>query len=122
MPMSCSGGPITDVDPTPLRRLTNAEYVNTVSDLLGDVSGLNLAFAVELTTEGFPFQDNAAAQQTPPVLAQQYLSAAEQIAADTVTNLLPKVLTCDPVAVGEPACAKTFISSFATKPLPPPVD
>src|SRR5258708_7307545 len=102
MPMSCSAGPITDVDPTPLRRLTNAEYVNTVSDLLGDVSGLNLAFAVELTTEGFPFQDNAAAQQTPPVLAQQYLSAAEKIAADTVTNRLPKVLTCDPVAVGEP--------------------
>src|SRR5262249_30966013 len=29
---SCSGG-IKDIDDTPLRRLTNAEYLNTVSDL-----------------------------------------------------------------------------------------
>ncbi|HEV3191711.1 MAG TPA: DUF1595 domain-containing protein, partial [Polyangiaceae bacterium] len=121
-PMSCGGTPVTDVDPTPLRRLTNVEYMNTVSDLLGDVSSLNLAFATELTTEGFPFLDNAAAQQTPPVLALQYLTAAEKIASDTVTNRLAKVLSCDPVAVGEPACAQTFISSFATKALRRPVD
>jgi hypothetical protein len=120
--MSCGGTPVTDVDPTPLRRLTNVEYMNTVSDLLGDVSSLNLAFATELTTEGFPFLDNAAAQQTPPVLALQYLTAAEKIASDTVTNRLAKVLSCDPVAVGEPACAQTFISSFATKALRRPVD
>src|SRR5262245_22400457 len=39
-PAMCSA--ITDVDDTPLRRLTNADYLNTVSDLLGDVSSLNL--------------------------------------------------------------------------------
>jgi hypothetical protein len=112
---------VTDVDPTALRRLTNAEYVNTVSDLLGDVSSLNLAFTTELTTEGFPFLDNAAAQQTPPALAQQYLTAAEKVAADTVTNRLSRVLTCDPATAGEQACANTFISTFASKAFRRPV-
>ncbi|HEX3697907.1 MAG TPA: DUF1592 domain-containing protein [Polyangia bacterium] len=120
-PLTCSDS-VTDVDATPLRRLTNAEYLNTVSDLLGDISSLNLDFAVELTTENFPFLDNAAAQETPPQLASQYLSAAEKIAADTVANRLSKVLMCDPAAVGEQACAQTFISSFATKAFRRPVD
>jgi uncharacterized protein DUF1592/uncharacterized protein DUF1588/uncharacterized protein DUF1595/uncharacterized protein DUF1587/uncharacterized protein DUF1585 len=120
-PMSC-GDPANDIDNTPLRRLTNAEYLNTVSDLLGDVSGLNLDFAVELTTEGYPFLNNAGVQQTPPELAHQYLNAAEKIAADTVTNRLSKVLTCDPVAAGELPCAKTFISAFASKAFRRPVD
>src|SRR6266478_2744691 len=99
-PLTCSDR-VTDVDATPLRRLTNIEYVNTVSDLLGDVSSLNLAFASELTTEHFPFLNNAAAQQTPPELAHQYLDAAEKVATDTVTNRLSRVLTCDPAAAGE---------------------
>src|SRR5450432_69530 len=94
-PVSCGGG-ATDVDVTPLRRLTNAEYLNTVSDLLGDISGLNLDFAAELTTADYPFRNKAAEQQTPPVLAHQYLTAAEKIAADTVTNRLSGILSCDP--------------------------
>jgi len=53
-PLTCADR-VTDIDVTPLRRLTNAEYANTVSDLVGDVSSLNLAFAAELTTEHFPF-------------------------------------------------------------------
>lgn len=120
-PLACSDR-ITDIDVTPLRRLTNAEFLNTVSDLLGDISSLDLDFAAELTTEGFPFLNKAAAQQTPPVLANQYMTAAEKIAADTVTNRLSRVLTCDPVTVGEQECAKTFISSFATKAFRRPVD
>ena len=120
-PLTCSDR-VTDVDATPLRRLTNIEYVNTVSDLLGDVSSLNLTFAAELTTEHFPFLNNAGAQQTPPELAHQYLDAAEKIATDTVTNRLSRVLTCDPAAAGEPACATTFITSFATKAFRRPVD
>jgi hypothetical protein len=120
-PLTCSDR-VTDVDVTPLRRLTNAEYVNTVSDLLGDITSLNLAFAVELTTEGFPFLNNAGAQQTPPELAHQYLDAAEKIASDTVANRLSRVLTCDPATAGEQACATTFISSFGTKAFRRPVD
>src|SRR5713226_6889323 len=58
---SCSSG-ITDIDITPLRRLTNAEYLNTVSDLVGDISGLNLDFAAELTTAEYPFRNKAAEQ------------------------------------------------------------
>jgi hypothetical protein len=118
--MSCSD-PAADIDNTPLRRLTNAEYLNTVSDLLGDVAGLNLDFAAELTTADYPFRNKAAEQQTPPVLAYQYLTAAEKIAADTVKNRLSRVLSCDPAA-GELDCAKTFISAFASKAFRRPVD
>ena len=121
-PMSCTD-PVTDVDTTALRRLTNAEYLNTVSDLLGDVSALNLDFAAELTTADYPFRNKAAEQQTPPVLAYQYLTAAEKIAADTVKSRLSRVLSCDPAAAaGELACAKTFISAFASKAFRRPID
>ena len=121
LPVQCST-PVTDIDATPLRRLTNAEYLNTVSDLMGDISGLNLDFATELTTSEYPFRNKAAEQQTPPVLAHQYLSAAEKIAADTVANRLPRILTCDPASAGEQECAKTFISTFASKAFRRPVD
>jgi len=119
--VACST-PVTDVDPTRLRRLTNAEYLNTVSDLLGDVSSLKLNFAVEATTEENPFLNNAGIQQTPPELASEYLTAAEAIAADTVAKRLARVLTCDPAAAGEQACAQTFITSFVTKAFRRPVD
>ena len=116
---TCSN--VAAVDDTPLRRLTNAEYVNTVSDLLGDVSSLKLNFAVEATTEENPFLNNAGAQETPPELASEYLTAAEAIAADTVANRLSGVLTCDPTTVGEQQCAQTFITSFGTKAFRRPV-
>jgi hypothetical protein len=116
------GNPASDVDPTPLRRLTNAEYVNTVSDLLGDISGLKLNFASEATTEDDPFLNNAGAQETPPELASEYLIAAEAISADTVTKRLSRVLTCDPASAGEQQCAQTFITSFAGKAFRRPVD
>lgn len=114
--------PATDVDPTPLRRLTNAEYMNTVSDLLGDISGLKLNFAVEATTEDNPFLNNAGVQETPPELASEYLTAAEAISADTVANRLSRVLSCDPTAVGEQQCAQTFITSFGSRAFRRPVD
>ena len=122
-PVSCSQG-ASDVDLTPLRRLTNAEYLNTVSDLLGEVSALNLDFAAELTTAEYPFRNKAAEQQTPPLLAHQYLTAAEKIAKDTVTNHLSGILSCDPGAgaASEQECAKTFVASFASKAFRRPVD
>jgi hypothetical protein len=113
---------VTDVDETPLRRLTNAEYLNTVSDQLGDVSSLNLNFPVETTTEDNPFLNNAGAQETPPELASEYVTAAEAISADTVANRLSRVLTCDPTIAGEQQCAQTFITSFGTKAFRRPVD
>jgi hypothetical protein len=121
-PAAACGTPVSDVDPTRLRRLTNAEYLNTVSDLLGDVSSLKLNFAVEATTEENPFLNNAGIQQTPPALASQYLAAAEAISADTVANRLSRVLTCDPASAGEQQCAQTFITSFASKAFRRPVD
>jgi len=120
-PKECTD--IADVDATALRRLTNADYLNSVSDLLGDVSGLGLDFAAELTTVDYPFQNKASEQQTPPVLMFQYLTAAEKIAADVVKNRLSRVLTCDPAtAPGEQECAKSFISSFAGKAYRRPID
>jgi len=78
IPVASCGAKVTDVDATPLRRLTNAEYLNSVSDLLGDVSALKLDFAAELTTENYPFQNKAAETARRAVLMFQYLTAARR--------------------------------------------
>jgi hypothetical protein len=123
LPVAACSAKITDVDATPLRRLTNADYLNSVTDLVGDVSALKLDFAEELTTATYPFLNKASEQETPPVLTFQYLSAAEKIAADVVKNRLSRVLTCDPAAAaGEQECAKSFVSSFAGKAYRRPID
>src|SRR5687768_15398686 len=59
--VNCSQ-PATDVDVILLRRLMNAEYLNMVSDLLGDVSALNLDFVFELIIVEYLFRNKAAEQ------------------------------------------------------------
>ncbi len=94
--------------PAPLRRLTLREYQNTVRDLLG-ITSLNI--------EGFPadpvsggFDNNAAVHSVSPLLAEQYLQAAEEAAKAAIETggLLP----CDPESIGDQACAEQFVAQF----------
>src|SRR5438876_69801 len=39
--------------PSPLRRLSRAEYANTVADLFGDTSALSIGFVPEARVDGF---------------------------------------------------------------------
>jgi len=110
-----------EAGPTPLRKLTIADYTNTVSDLVGDISALELDFAREPSSKSFPFHNRATEQRVTPVLAGQYLTAAEKIAAHVSKTRLGSLLPCD-VAKGDETCAKAFIAAFGAKAFRRPLD
>jgi hypothetical protein len=106
----CKGDP--KPGPAPVRRLTRAQYNNTVRDLLGDTTHPADDFPPDQSVGDF---SNVAINQTvSALLAQGYESAAEALAAKAVANL-PAILPCDPQQAGEDACAKTFISAFGKR-------
>ena len=99
---------------SPVRRMSNAEYRNTISDLLGKATiadQVTEKFVSE--TESLGFRNNAQFLQVNSVVAQQYMDAAETIAAAvrTDTSFLP----CTPQAGNEKACATQFIREFGKK-------
>ncbi len=99
---------------SPIRRLTRHEYDNTVADVLGDTS----APATKFTDEeiGLGFTNNAEVQTVSDLLAEQYETAAVELAAKAVPAGAPAaVLGCDPNAIGQEACAKSFIESFGKR-------
>jgi hypothetical protein len=106
--------------PSPLRRLTHREYDSTTRDLLGDSSNPSAQFSREEVFLGF--DNNATARGTTTLLAEQYLTAAETLAARAVQNL-QTFTGCDPNdAAGRDACAKTFIERFASRAYRRPID
>lgn len=98
-----------DVGPAPLRRLTRAQYDNTVATLLGDTTRQAKSFVPDETLLGF-----AAGLSVSGLLVDQYGDSAASLAAAAVTNL-PKLMGCDPKTTGEDACAATFIESFGKR-------
>lgn len=95
--------------PAPLRRLTNLEWRYTVTDLLGQASlaeTLSRTFVAE--TESLGFRNNADFLDVGPLIAQQYMDAAEQLAERAGTSLL----ACDPAS---PGCVRSFITTFGRK-------
>ena len=110
------GGGATPPDPNaaglmPLRHLSQAEYLNTVADLLGDTS---------LTADALP-EDIAADPDTMPypqpdivgtLAATQYHDAAQKLAANVLTKLTT-FLPCN--ATGDATCAQQWLTSFLPK-------
>src|SRR5262249_45975114 len=97
----------------PLRRLSNAEYRNTITDLLGNsdlADQATSAFTSE--TESLGFRNSAKFLTVGSLQAQEYMDAAEQIAkvASTDSSILP----CTPSGDGK-ACATQFIKDFGRK-------
>src|SRR5262245_34335525 len=70
--------------PTPLRRLTNEEYNNTVRDLLGDTSRPADAFPPDEAVGGF---ENNTVSPVTQSLVERYMSAAEALAASAASHL-----------------------------------
>jgi hypothetical protein len=99
--------------PTPLRRLTQSEYDNTVRDLLGDTTSPASQFPPDQRVGDFT--NTAVALTVSPLLAQNYEAAAEALAATAVTHLGQVASACDTVATGEDACAKQFIDAFGKR-------
>ncbi len=100
-----------DAGPAVVRRLTRFEYDNTVRDLLGTSLRPAQAFAPDPRWLGF--DNNGAVATVGDAVAEQYLHAAEALAADAVARL-PELLPCD-AALDEDACVDAFIAAFARR-------
>ena len=98
--------------PSPIRRLTRADYDNTVRDLLGDTTRPATAFPLE--EEQYGFTNNAYVLTVSLLLAEQYEQAAEDLSTAAVQDLAT-LLPCDPAMVGEDECAKSFIAAFGKR-------
>jgi hypothetical protein len=113
-PAAPAVGPCAGIVPgaAPLRRLSAFEYDNTVHDLLGDDSQPALAFVPDELL--FGFDDQAVALGVTALLAQQYQTASEHLAAAAVGDL-DRLTGCDVTKVGYDTCARGFIASFGER-------
>jgi len=99
----------------PLRRLSNAEYRNTVQDLLADVSGIGPAVALASKdfvdeAESLGFRNNVDFLGVSSLIAQGYMDSAEAL-APLVANT-DKLVGC---TTADAACAKQFVESFGKR-------
>ncbi len=102
-----------------VRRLSRAEYVNAVRDLLGvDVDGAALLPPDET---GFGFDNNAETLAISPALLQRYVSAAVTIATRAVA--VGDVFVCRPRTVDEEErCARNVLTPLARRAYRRPVE
>lgn len=107
---SCEAGPQPGA--APLRPLTRFQYDNILRDLLGDVSGPAQEFPPENEVDGY--RTYAGANPANPLLVQRYLTVAESVAKNAVTNRLDAIAPC---AAGSDtaACGQSFLSSFVAR-------
>jgi hypothetical protein len=93
-----------------VRRLSNVEYDATIATLLGDTTSYASAFPVDTVVHGFT--NNTDVQDVGPALVEQFMLAAEQIAAKAVGDA-DALLGCA-LASGE-ACIDDFIDRFGKR-------
>lgn len=115
-PLSCDRQITENPATSPLSRLTDKEYLNSVKDLLGSVVAdgdlPKLAdFPADLTNGAFT--SDASIQQVNEDRGALYESSAIAVAGKAVNNL-PKLMGCDP-ASGEAKCVETFVSDFGLR-------
>jgi hypothetical protein len=107
----CTPG-VAVVGPAPMRRLAHREYVRTVRDLLGYDGAALDGFVGQTSATGFDNQ--ASTLGVTAALADEYMRAAEAVAADAVLDL-SALLPCDPAASGEDPCALAFIEELGAR-------
>jgi hypothetical protein len=110
-----TGGGVLPETPgrTPLRRLTNQQYNETIHALLGLEGDFSQGFGPDEETGGF------AANVTVPVSSTQvdkFRAAAEQLAEQAVAGAaLARLAPCAPPASPADSCADQFIPSFGKR-------
>ncbi len=102
----------------PMRRLSNAEYRNTMADLLGDTADTEALIATATQTfpsetESLGFRNNADYLGVSTLVAQGYMDAAEQFLDSIAGN--QTFVSCTPTAGAEVDCGKTFIQNFGKR-------
>ena len=107
-PLTCT---TPAVGPTPLRRMTHAEYDNAVAELLGAQARPAQSFPPD--TEAGIFDNTALSQTVPELLADKYIATAAEL-AEGVANV--NALTgCDPAAATAATCMRAFVTRFGRK-------
>ncbi len=101
--------------PAPLRRLSHVEYRYVVEDLFSNPA-LAQTVADTLVTDpvSLGFSNSASLLEVKPVLGQQYMEAAEQVAL-AVTGDLPKLTGCAATTMGDAACIRQFLQTFGRR-------
>jgi len=97
-----------------VRRLTHAQYDNTVRDLLNDYSRPALRFPPEDYVDGF--KNQLTAQDMPPLLVETYSTAAERLALNAfrvgdINGLIP----CKPASAADVKCRDAFVRKFGLR-------
>jgi uncharacterized protein DUF1592/uncharacterized protein DUF1588/uncharacterized protein DUF1595/uncharacterized protein DUF1587/uncharacterized protein DUF1585 len=97
-----------------VRRLTHAQYDNTVRDLLSDFSRPALRFPPEDYVDGF--KNQLTAQGMPPLLVETYSTSAEKLATNAfrvgdINGLVP----CKPSSATDDKCRDEFIRKFGLR-------
>jgi hypothetical protein len=107
--------PATSPAPAPMRRLTRAEYDTTVYQLLGTL--IRPARLLAPDEEALGFDNQAAAQSVSPLLAEQYLTAAETLAAEQAPRLAQTLTGCVAGATSTDcsAAARRWISELGAR-------
>ena len=100
--------------PEPIRRLTHAQYDNSVGDLLGDRTRPSRNFPPEDYVNGYTNQ--ASSQAVSVALAEAYSLAAEKLARNAFrygdeNDLIP----CEPAGPSDRDCAEGFVREFGMR-------
>jgi hypothetical protein len=99
----------------PLRRLSNAEYRNTLQDLLSGMPNAESVVAAATKdfvqeAESLGFRNNADFLGVSSLVAQGYMDAAESLAPAIAGNS-----ALVPCTTRDAACAKTFVETFGKR-------
>lgn len=109
-PGPAAGCDLPQVDLAPLEHLTRAEYDRATTHLLGFEARAARDFAADDDTSGYEV-----GARVSPLLAEQYVDAAESLAEQAVATRFDALLDCDVAAMGEDACARQLISRFGMR-------
>jgi Protein of unknown function (DUF1592)/Protein of unknown function (DUF1588)/Protein of unknown function (DUF1595)/Protein of unknown function (DUF1587)/Protein of unknown function (DUF1585) len=109
---ACKPSTAAGVGRSPLRRLTNEEYNQTVHDLLGDTTRPADGFPSEPIS--FGFRNSADTIFTDENLVDQYRGAAERLSEVAAKNAVA-LAECDPAREGDAVCSRQFITRFGQR-------
>jgi hypothetical protein len=97
-----------------VRRLTHAQYDNTVRDLLGDYSKPAERFPPEDYVDGF--KNQLTGQGMPPLLVETYSTAAERLALNAFrTGDINGLVPCKPASFSDQQCRDAFVRGFGLR-------
>jgi hypothetical protein len=110
-----------DVNRVAIHRLNNAEYDNTMSDLLGVSSRPGATFIDDEKLLGF--DSIAAALGMSDARYEQYFNAADALVTETFasTALRERIMVCTSSGDADTTCAREILSAFAPRAFRRPV-